>query len=1131
VAPGPFLLFVVRAPQTPASIQGTIMERPIFFDASGRRNRWTMRGFFLLLLAILGAAAAFAVTVVRVPTPAPLAMRIEHPQPHSLKQQTSGIRHSFASWLPHAGRGKPGGEPLAVGFYVPWDDASRASLARHIGALDWVIPSLYSVTGPSHRLAAVPDTRFDAILAGAARRPKVLPMVQNASGDRWDSAGTLALLRDPHARTRLLDDLSRALAARHADGAVFDFEELPSAAQPLYLALLREAHARFAGANLRIAVTVPANDDDWDLRAYAAATDKLILMAYDEHAPSTAPGPIAGQAWFVRQLDVALAHVPADKLIVGIANYAYDWTGPGNAEPRSIEEAWLIAHDSEAPVTFDKASGNQSFGYEENGVVHTVWMADAATAWNQLRAANIKGVGGVALWRLGAEDSNFWPALAAAHAGKLPDLGRLEAVGNVDVEGNGEILRITSTPATGARTLSQNAAGLVVDEQFKALPTPYVVTRTGNHPGEVALTFDDGPDPEWTPRILDILKQKGAPATFFLIGENAMEHPWLVRRIVDQGSEIGSHTFTHPNLALASAEGTRMELNATQRLLEAYSGRSVRLFRAPYFGDAEPTTADELIPALTAQQAGYTNVGLHVDPNDWQRPGVDAIVNTAVSEVEHGTADTSGQIVLLHDGGGDRQQTLEALPRIIDTLRARGYRFVPVSQLAGLTRDQVMPPVEGADLVAVRTDVGVFLVVMLLGFALKWLFFVAIALGIARALVLAALALNGNRRRNRAVAPAIDPGQFVSVLIPAYNEARVIESSIRRVLASEQVELEVIVLDDGSQDETSAIVRRAFAEEPRVKLLTLQNGGKARALNRGLVLAQGEIVIALDADTQFEPLTIARLARWFADPAIGAIAGNAKVGNRINLVTRWQAVEYVTAQNLERRALASLDAIMVVPGAVGAWRKAALDAVGGYPVDTLAEDQDLTIAIQRKGWQVGYDIDAVAWTEAPESFAALAKQRFRWAFGTLQCLWKHRAILRSRKPAGLALVGMPQAWLFQIGFALISPLIDLALVTSIIGTALRVAQHGWAQTQTDVLRMGLYWLAFTAIDLLCGWIAYRLEPREKRYPGLLLLAQRVLYRQLMYWVVIRAVANALRGPWVGWGKLERSGRVDGAVTG
>jgi cellulose synthase/poly-beta-1,6-N-acetylglucosamine synthase-like glycosyltransferase len=442
-----------------------------------------------------------------------------------------------------------------------------------------------------------------------------------------------------------------------------------------------------------------------------------------------------------------------------------------------------------------------------------------------------------------------------------------------------------------------------------------------------------------------------------------------------------------------------------------------------------------------------------------------------------------------------------------------------------LKPEQVNPEISGSDLIAVRFDVSIFLILGALNQTLKYLFFTAIFVGTGRSVLLALLAIRSNLRQNRPVPPEIDTDRFVSVLIPAYNEARVIEQSVRRVLASECVQLEVIVIDDGSKDETSAIVGTAFAGDPRVQLLTLENGGKARALNQGLKRAKGDIIVALDADTQFEPMTIARLARWFADPEIGAVAGNAKVGNRINLVTRWQAVEYVTAQNLERRALDRFDAITVVPGAVGAWRREALDMVGGYPHDTLAEDQDLTIAIQRKGWLVEYDVDAVAWTEAPESFGALAKQRFRWAFGTLQCLWKHRRILRERRPAGLALVGIPQAWLFQIGFALISPLIDLALAISVISTIVRVQQHGWAQTQSDVIRMLFYWIGFTSIDAVCGWIAYKLEPREKRFPLFLLLAQRFVYRQIMYSVVVRAVAAAVRGPWVGWGKLERSGRV------
>ena len=1099
------------------------MERPIFYDATGRRNLWSKRLLAALLAIIVVTAIGFAWTIVAVPASRALYPVGERSQARPLKQQVARLRRSVGSWLP-SGAAAARAAPLSVGFYVPWDPDSKASLKRHVDALDWVVPTTASVTQAGARRQFQPDRQFDAIIATSARHPKVLPMIQNAANDRWDGGGMAQILRDPVRRRGLLDWSERVVVASHGQGAVFDFEELPAAALPSYRLFLAEARARFAARNWIVSLAVPVDNPDWNLRAFAAVADTLFLMNYDEHSPGDEPGPIASQSWFVANLKRALAQVPRGQAIVAIGNYAYDWHGD-TTDNMTDEEAWLAANDSQAPVRFDPASGNSYFSYEENGEAHRIWMLDAASAWNQLMVTRAEGVAGFALWRLGAEDPGYWDAVKALPGGRAPDLSSITPIGNVDVEGAGELLRIEATPRLGQRSVSLDARGLIRNETFSALPTPYVVRRGGNRPGMVALTFDDGPDPKWTPQILDILAARKAPATFFVIGENAITQPLMVNRILRAGSEIGNHSYTHPNLADVSATGTRIELNLTQRLIEAYTGRSMRLFRAPYFGDAEPTTTDELTPAWLAQQRGYLNVGLHVDPNDWQRPGAQAIIDTTMREVASGTAQVPKRIILLHDGGGDRSQTVAALPAIIDRLRAAGYRLVPISELAGVPRDMVMPPVKGLDLVAVRADVGIFLLFGGLSVTIKWLFFVAIALGIARALLLGGLALRARWQSSRIVAPPIDPQRFVSVLIPAFNEERVIVASVRRVLASADVQLEVIVIDDGSQDATSVVVRQAFADDPRVRLVSLPNGGKARALNHALALAQGEVIIALDADTEFEPATVARLARWFDDPAIGAVAGNAKVGNRINLVTRWQAVEYVTAQNLERRALTQFDAITVVPGAVGAWRRAALAAVGDYPVDTLAEDQDLTIAIQRAGWRVGYDTEAVAWTEAPESFGALARQRYRWAYGTLQCLWKHRAILRDRRPAGLALVGIPQAWLFQIVFAMVSPIIDTALLLSVIDTVVRVGQHGWAQTQSDVLMMALYWLVFTAIDVASGGVAYALDPRERRYPAHLLVAQRFVYRQLMYWVVLRAVGSALRGPSVAWGKLERSGRV------
>lgn len=1099
------------------------MSKPIFFDPTGRRGVWARRGVALLILAVVLAAIAFASTLVL--TPRTLGMPLPFARRHgeAFAPRGDGLA-KHGRWLPRASAPTQG-SPLTIGFYVPDTAGGLSSLQRHMAGLDWIVPAYITVVG--QQVHAIDDPRLAQLLAGTRHAPKMLPMVQNLTDDNWDGAGAARMLADPQARATLVAQLAGYVQAHHAAGLVMDYESLPAAAVARYPAFLAQLHAALPkGATL--AVTAPAGDPDWRLADVARATDHVILMAYDEHWESGTPGPIASQPWFVAQVEQAIRQVGRDKLVVALGSYAYDWHD-GGADALSIEEAWLAAHDSSAQIGFDRSSGNAGFTYaDERGSRHQVWMLDAATSWNELAALRRMGLDDVALWRLGSEDAGIWNDLAAFRTtDRVHRIGRLQSALNVDVEGSGEVLRITNRPTDGQRALQFDRDGMIADEHYAALPTPYVVQRTGAaDPKAIALTFDDGPDATWTPPILDALEKAGVPATFFVVGENALEHPGLLQRIVRDGDEIGNHSYTHPNLATTGERTTKLELNATQRLIQAYTGRSTTLFRAPYFGDAEPTTMDEIAPALLAQDLGYTVVGLHVDPNDWQRPGTDAIVRQVVEQVEDASADSSRNVVLLHDGGGDRQQTVDALPRIIAILKAKGYHFVTASQLVGVPRAVAMPAVTGRDLMAVRTDVAIFIVLAAISVTLAWLFYLAIGLGMARAVLMAALAWFQSRRQ-RPTPPDYRPS--VSVIIPAYNEERVIADSVARVLASDYPGLQVIVADDGSKDATSQVVRDRFAADPRVTLLTLANGGKAAALNRALLQADGEVIIALDADTQFEPTSIARLARWFADPKLGAVAGDARVGNRVNLVTRWQAVEYITAQNLERRALAGFDAMTVVPGAVGAWRRAPLDAVGGYPEDTLAEDQDLTIAIQRAGWRVTYDPRAVAWTEAPESFKALAKQRYRWAFGTLQCLWKHRRVLMTGKPAGLARIGLPQAWLFQIFFAAISPLIDLALILSIVGTAVRVAQHGWAQTSGDVGQMGLYWLCFTAIDVACGWVAYRLDGNKARYPAHLLVAQRLVYRQIMYWVVLRAIASAIGGFVVGWGKLERSGRVEAAA--
>ena len=1107
------------------------MSRPVFFDPTGKRRRWTRRSIFFGLLLLLAAALAFASTVVHVPAPSPLPLEMERRTPLRFRAQVSRISHGVASLFGEnakasvrAAARNAAVKPITVAFYTTWSDESAPSLARNINQIDWVVPTTLAIDRGG-KLVVTEDRALRRIINSNIHRPLVVPMVQNVIGDNFSGGATTALLHDPTRRKAFIAGLLDYLDRTGDAGIAFDFESIAPADMPRYRALIGETNAALDKQGKIVVVTMPLGNGDWDPRLFATVADKLLLMAYDEHWQGGQAGPIASNDWFASHVADAMRGLPPGKAVIALGSYAYDWH-EGHADSLTVEEAWLAAHDSNSVPVYSRGIGNTGFSYLDQDKRHDVWMLDAAASWNQMHVLSKLGVESIALWRLGSEDPGFWPALSAWRGHGQPDLTRISQQSNVDVEGQGEILRITATPQQGERQVDfDKRTQLVTNEVYQSLPTPYVVERTGMRDKLVALTFDDGPDPKWTPQILSILEQYHVPAAFFVIGENGVANRGLLQRMVRDGMEIGNHSYTHPNMANETDIGMNLELNATQRLVEAYTGHSIRLFRAPYFGDAEPTTADELGPALIAQQHGYTVVGLHVDPGDWKTPGVPTIVEKTIAQVMASNPERSGNIVLLHDGGGNREQTVAALPAIITSLQHAGYTFVPVATLAGLTHDQTMPKLSGSDLVAIRADVFAFTALASTLIAVNWTFFFAIALGVTRSILMVVLALWAGRPKPP-IPLAAEFHPKVTVIIPAYNEERVIDASVRRILESSYPYLDVIVVDDGSKDRTSAIVSAAHGDNPRVRLMTLPNGGKAKALNTALEHATGEIIVALDADTQFEKQTITRLVRWFVNPRIGAVAGNAKVGNRFNLVTRWQAVEYVTAQNIERKALTRFDAVMVVPGAVGAWRRKALEDVGGYPEDTLAEDQDLTIAIQRKKWKVAYDEDAVAWTEAPETFRALARQRFRWSYGTLQCLWKHRKIVRKGKPGGLAFIGVPQAWLFQIVFACISPAIDLALVISIVGTVIRVFQHGWAQTQTDVLRMFGYWLCFTATDLACGLIAYRMDVREKTFPAFLLLAQRFVYRQLMYGVVIRAVATALRGVGTGWGKQERTGRMN-----
>ncbi|WP_255367223.1 glycosyltransferase [Dyella sp. OK004] len=1024
------------------------------------------------------------------------------------------------------------GRPLVAGFYTVFtkdDETAYRGLSHALPQLDWLMPTWLRMQGADMALQTSVDAKVVSLIHREKPDLSVLPTLQNISGRHWDGPGLARALADPTIRRERIAQIVSFLTSNQFQGVTVDFEGVPEDAHDDLRRFLAELSASMTPHHLRLVLAVPFDDDDWDYADYAKVVDFELLMAYDEHTEADRiPGSVAGMPWYDEILRRRMSELDPRHTIVAIGSYGYDWSVEHGSKPVTFEETMVRAGQSDATINFDKTAQNPHFAYSESdGSRHQVWFLDGVTAYNQVRHADAYRPFAYGVWRIGSEDPSIWTVMRHEYGAPAnPRLRQIDGGVNVQMLGDGEILRVASIPTTGSRALRVNTVnGGIEDEHYDVLPQPYAIQRVAGAPGNVAITFDDGPDVRWTPRVLDILKAKKASATFFVIGQNMQASPSLVQRMVNEGHEVGNHTFSHRGYAEGHGLAMWWQLASTQRLFEALTGRSMRLFRPPYLGNAEPTTSDELTPMEQAQSLGYLTVGLHVDSDDWEELPPTLIVKRIMEQLSSATSDRHAQVILMHDGGGDRSRTVAALPLLIDTLRAKGYRLVTSSNIAGLSRDQSMPQLTGGTWPLKFIRAG-FLGVEQTGSVLHWLLRLAIFLGIGRVVLLCGLALVDRIRESRRSPPTMENGDaLVSVIIPAYNEEKVVLDCISHVLNSDYATLEVIVVDDGSTDATAARIRRHFAHDARVVLMSRPNAGKAHALNAGLHFAKGEVLVALDADTQFECNTISCLVRWFGDALVGAVAGNAKVGNRTNVITQWQALEYIVTQNLERRALAALGTLTVVPGAVGAWRRSVLNELGGFPCDTLAEDQDLTIAVQKAGYRALFDSEAIAWTEVPDRMGALIRQRIRWSFGTLQCLWKHRDALFRKSQGALGLVALPQMWVFQYGLALLAPLVDVLLLWQIVNAAVDYTSHRDQFDSQGLSEIMLFYGVFLATDMLAGGIAFALEKREQWHLLLWLVVQRFCYRQLLYFVTIRSIAAAWSGSLIAWGRQQRSATV------
>jgi cellulose synthase/poly-beta-1,6-N-acetylglucosamine synthase-like glycosyltransferase/peptidoglycan/xylan/chitin deacetylase (PgdA/CDA1 family) len=668
--------------------------------------------------------------------------------------------------------------------------------------------------------------------------------------------------------------------------------------------------------------------------------------------------------------------------------------------------------------------------------------------------------------------------------------------------------------------------GPVIDTAGERPESARVPRRT------VALTFDGGPDPAWTPALLDVLRRHGVKATFFAGGARAAEYPDLTRRLVGEGHELGSNAYSYAgDLGAMSPSETELQLDMTQHVLAGTVGAHTRLVRPPNVRRPDGLHGERWRAAREIGRRGNLVVLSDLNGADAQNPSPSGIAAAVTPRRGRGA------VVSLPSSGGDRAATVEATDRLLSSLDRRGYRVTTVSRALDLGPAAV--PASTWDKTMGRAVVLAQRGANLLTLSLTALLGIAGVLTTGRVLLLIVLARvhifrlwrTRNRREwarwKRSEArrkrrwptrnyppPMMTPG--VSVIVPVHNEEAGVEATVMSLVdTGYEGPLEIIVVDDGSTDGTAEVVESLGL--PEVRLIRRPNGGKHAALNTGVAHATAEILIFVDGDTVFRPDTIGLLVAPLNDPSVGAVSGNTKVANRSGLLCRWQHVEYVMGFNLDRRMYDVLKCMPTVPGAIGAFRHTAVEEAGGLQGDTLAEDTDLTIAICRAGWRIVYEERAVAWTEVPSTLRQFWRQRYRWCYGTMQAMWKHRRSVLDRGSSGrFGRRGLPYLVLYHLLLPLFAPAVDILALYGLF------VFEPW--------KIITLWLGFSAVQMFAARSALWMDGESTR-PVWTLPLQQFVYRQLLYLVAVQSVITMLLGARLRWQPMRRDGVFAGVVTG
>lgn len=1084
--------------------------RLVFDDKSGRR-RWFFDVSLLvvvILFILVFGEFFYRITNYSRPTGSSLPIGMEiavgqdpYPKLTVLELDTGRLpRCEDNAWL----KDRPSS---GLSAFVPAGDrAAISALALHCGKLDDVYFAGHVLTEDGVNAAASAGADPFSFPIESFRdsnrfadRPRLWSVISLQSGAAFEE------LLD-HIKKNGLFSGSQLDAAQRAGvaGICFDLSTLVDPPVWGALALVSQLRSTVLERGFQTCLIGAADTSFLGDSEVVAQSDRIVaVLRQASPSPAHAPAPII---WSETQIARLKADIPTDKLRIALATRATVWkSGWITSETLTYPEAMLSAYKQSASQAFG-ASENALKLYlvDETGRPTHFWVPDAATLIRTLDA--IGEPRGAILWPIGGEDPSFWEA--EYNLSDLPQ--EVDLSHFVAVVGEGPFPVLASDSQLGSRKTILSPDGKLEDVIYEAFPAPSQIDLIGQTDrATAAITFDGVGTPESLDSILASLSARSVEATFFLDVADVLFREDQIERIVAQGHSIALQTRIRPHLSHTKSVFLRARSKLTQHALAHHLGIVALIVREPGVAGENIKSIAELDQLRKSQSAGLLpiRIGLTApsDPKDIG-PFIDLVQQRILTEVT--------QIIRFDLSEGSSSSAAIVLGEVLAAIENDGITIRSLPGIAGTVRDLLQPPVISAlrksdDLVYAFLRIswrGVesFVTLLALVVALRGPAFLGMAL------------FWRNRFRS---GPAFEPA--VTVIVPAYNEATVIERTIRSILASRYPSLSVLVVDDGSTDDTVDILRSAFLDDNRVALIRQSNRGKWYAENAAIDVIETDFFVVVDADTLLDPNALGHLMRPFADERVGAVAGTVEVGNPVNFIALCQKLEYLISQSVMRRAYEVFDGILVVPGAIGAWRVEAVRKAGLVSGDTITEDADLTVAVHRAGYKVAFQPEAVSYTEVPETASAFLKQRLRWSLGMLQVSRKHaRSIIEGRS---VGIISIIDALWFRVTSSVVFPIVDGFLVLLVVDGVI----HLWLGDTAAVLEISPFFvgslllivLADASLVVAAFWFDGKGDWRLVPLVPLL----RFGYRQLLYISSFRSILHAIKGQMRGWQKLARTG--------